>query len=79
MKIKAGKNNEKKDAVRLISLDDAADRIGLSVWTLRRWVCQGRLPSVKLGGRRLLAESTIETLVAKGMRPADCPKELRLA
>ena len=35
----------------LLSLQDAADRLGLHVTTLRCWIRQGRLPAYRLGQR----------------------------
>ena len=49
---------------RLISVKDAAQRLGIATITAYRWTECGTLPSVKLGGRRLVAEATIERLVA---------------
>jgi excisionase family DNA binding protein len=52
---------------RLISIKEAAQRLGLSAITIYRWAESGKLPSVKLGGRRLIAEATIEALVVSAM------------
>jgi len=37
-----------------------ADRLGLSVRTVRRWIADGTLPSTKIGGTRLIAEEDLE-------------------
>jgi excisionase family DNA binding protein len=44
----------------LIGLQDAASRMGISVWTLRHWICEGKFPSFKLRGKRLVDESEVE-------------------
>ena len=63
---------------RLLTLKEAAERLGLSSWTLRRWCLQARIESVKLGGRRLIPESTIARMIEKSTQRADCCTELRL-
>jgi predicted site-specific integrase-resolvase len=43
---------------------------GVSRWTWRRWACEGKVASVKLGNRLLIPVSECERLVKEGMRPA---------
>jgi excisionase family DNA binding protein len=54
--------------------------------TVKRWLASGKLPSVKLGGRRLIAVSDLKTLADKGkddgrldvtIRAAAAMKELK--
>lgn len=47
----------------LISVPEAAHRLGLSVWTIYRWAQEGRLPSILLGRRRLFTESDLRAFV----------------
>ena len=47
----------------LISVQEAARRLGLSYWTIYRWARERRVPSVVLGRRRLIAEMDIETFI----------------
>jgi excisionase family DNA binding protein len=54
-------------APKLISIKDAALRLGVATITAYRWAESGRLPSIRLGGRRLVAEATIDRLVASAM------------
>jgi excisionase family DNA binding protein len=35
---------------RLLTTGDVADRLGVTPYTVRRWVADGRLPAVKLPG-----------------------------
>ena len=63
---------------RLLSLKDAAARLGVSTWTVRRWALQGRIESAKLGGRRLIPERTIARMIEKAVQQANCCDELRL-
>lgn len=55
---------------RLMPIYQAADRLGLSHWTLRLWVQHGKIASHKLGGRRLIPISEIERLIAESRIPA---------
>ena len=59
-----------QDQERLTGLEAAATRLGISVWTLRAWVQQGKIASNKLGGRRLIAESEIQRLITQSHVPA---------
>jgi excisionase family DNA binding protein len=72
------------DAVdRAIPLAEAAKRLGLSSWTLRRWAQQRRVASIKLGqgrGARLMfLESTVRAILAANTREASSPEALRIA
>lgn len=51
---------------RLFSMRQAADILGVRYQTIRRWATEGRIESVKLGARRLVAEGTLKRLVAEG-------------
>jgi excisionase family DNA binding protein len=53
---------------KLLSIKDAATMLGLSPWTLRHYLCQGKLPFVKIGRRTLLEPSVLEDLIAQGRR-----------
>lgn len=55
---------------RLTGLESAAARLGVSIWTLRAWVQQGKIASNKLGGRRLIPTSEIERLITESHIPA---------
>jgi excisionase family DNA binding protein len=57
----------------LISVEAAAARLSLSPWTLRRWVCDRKIASVKLGTRRLIPVSEIARLISDGMANRDEP------
>jgi excisionase family DNA binding protein len=38
---------------RMLTTEQAADQLGASVWTVRRWLNEGRIKGVMPGGRRL--------------------------
>ena len=53
---------------RLNDLETTAQRLAVSIWTVRRWVQTGQLASVKLGARRLIAESEVQRAITEGLR-----------
>jgi excisionase family DNA binding protein len=55
---------------KLVSLEYAAERLGLHPATLRLWAHQRKIASVKLGRRRLIPESEIDRLVETNLIPA---------
>lgn len=55
---------------RLHPIPQAAERLGVAIWTLRWWVQRGQVASHKLFGRRLIAESEIQRLIAESRVPA---------
>jgi len=63
-------NINKENATRrdkLLSLEVAAERLGVSVWTIRAWARDNRINTVKLGSRRLISESEVDRLVRNGL------------
>lgn len=54
----------------LLSLDQTAERLGLSIWTVRKWIQDGKIASNKLGGRRLVPLSEIQRLIEETRVPA---------
>jgi excisionase family DNA binding protein len=54
---------------RLISIDETAELLSVSPWTVRAWITQGKLGSAKLGSRRLVPQSEIERLIASASIP----------
>jgi excisionase family DNA binding protein len=58
------------NTVKLRSLPEAAERLGLSVKCLRGWVWQRKIAFVKVGRAVRISDSTIEQLIARGTVPA---------
>lgn len=60
---------------KLITLTEAADRLGVEMTTVRRWVRQGKLPGFKLGGRtyRIKASDVDTFLESRRVRPVEAP------
>ena len=52
-------------ATRLLSVREAAKLLNVHKVTLYRWLAAGALPSTKLGRRRLVAESTVQAIIAR--------------
>jgi excisionase family DNA binding protein len=60
----------------LKSVEQAAGLLGLSTWTVRAYIRDGKLRPVRLGRRVLLAENELERLVAESQEQADaCPSQ----
>jgi len=56
---------------QLLSLQQAADELGLSFATLRSWVWMRRIESVRLGRAVRIRRSVIEALIEQNVMPAD--------
>ena len=50
----------------LLSVEQVAQRLGVSFWTVYRLARSGRLSSVRLGRRRLFTERDLEQLIREG-------------
>lgn len=55
----------------LLSLQQAAAKLSLSIWTLRGWIKNGKLRCVRLGSRVLVEPGELEKLIAAGRKPAE--------
>jgi excisionase family DNA binding protein len=53
----------------LIPIKEAAKRLGVSVWTLRKKAYEGDVSSVKIGAKLLIPENEITRLIQEGTRP----------
>ena len=52
---------------QLLSLSEAARRLGgVSVWTIRAWLTQGRLRRTKVGSRTMIRESELLKVMQDG-------------
>jgi excisionase family DNA binding protein len=56
-----------------IPVDALAERLGVSAWTVRTWVRQGRLPYIKIGRRVLVRTEDAVRLLEASYRPATRP------
>jgi len=55
----------------LKSVEEAAGLLGISVWTVRAYVRDGRLRPVRIGRRVLLAEDELERFVELNQEQAE--------
>ncbi|MFP5265130.1 MAG: helix-turn-helix domain-containing protein [Blastocatellia bacterium] len=55
------------DLDRLLSLERTAQLLSVSIWTVRKWVSIGRIKSVKIGSRRLVAKSEVQRITSEGL------------
>jgi excisionase family DNA binding protein len=51
-------------------VDTVAERLGLKPETIRLWIGQRKVSSVKLGRRRLVPENEVERLIESNLTPA---------
>ena len=56
--------------VRLVGLREASERLGLALWTLRKWASNRRIPVVKLGSRVMVDSRDLDKLVEAHRREA---------
>jgi len=47
----------------LLSVQEAAERLGVSFWTVYRMARNGQLASIRIGRRRLFAAEDLEELI----------------
>ena len=53
-----------------IGIRDAAKAVGLSVWTLRAWIRQGKVAAVRLGRRVMIEPGELHRMVQAGKKAA---------
>ena len=64
--------------VRLLSIPAFSERMGgISIWTTRKWIHEGKVASVKVGSRRMIPESEVSRLIQAGLEPALQPNFAR--
>ena len=52
----------------LISSVEAANRLGISIWTLYNWVRAGLLPSIRINRKILFDPKDVECLIEKSRK-----------
>jgi excisionase family DNA binding protein len=57
------------DAPGMLTVRDAADEVGRTPETIRRWVWSGRLPATKRGNRLTVARDDLERAAGRASRP----------
>lgn len=56
--------------MRLLTLTETAERLGLKVSTIRFWVWQRKIETVRVGRAVRVREDTIRELIQQGTVPA---------
>jgi excisionase family DNA binding protein len=51
---------------KLNTIKEAAERLSLAEITIRKWISNDKIKSVKLGGSRRIPESEIQRLIGGG-------------
>jgi excisionase family DNA binding protein len=54
----------------VLDIKEAAARLRLSPWTIRRWIQEKKLPVVRLGRRVMVEPKALKQLVAKNREAA---------
>ncbi len=54
---------------KLYSINEAAELLRVSHWTIRGWIQTGKLRSAKVGDRRVIRESELQRLIVDNPRP----------
>lgn len=55
----------------LMTVNEAATKMGLSQWTIRKWIYGKRLDSVKLGRAVRVPSEAVDRMIASGLTKAD--------
>jgi excisionase family DNA binding protein len=63
---------------KLYSVAEGAGAIKVSIWTLRKWISEGRIRKTKCGGRTLVSESALEQFLVDCNKPKQ-PKKAGIA
>ncbi len=56
-----------KELPKLLTYKEAAEILGLSDQTLRQWVCEGRIPFIKLGRAVRFTPEMINNMIIHGV------------
>jgi excisionase family DNA binding protein len=59
----------------LKSVEQAAGLLGISPWTVRGYIREGKLRPVRLGRRVLMEETELERFVEEGKRAEEVPHQ----
>jgi excisionase family DNA binding protein len=53
---------------KLFSIQDAANYLGgISIWTVRAWLSQGRMNRSKIGARTMIRQSELNKVIRDGL------------
>ncbi len=61
---------------KLYSVENAAALLGgISKWTIRAWLAQGKLRPTKVGSRTMIRESELQRVINDGARSSGVQRE----
>jgi excisionase family DNA binding protein len=58
---------------KLLSLEDVAEALSISIHMVRKWVAAGRIRSCKLGTRRLVPATEVDRLIQESINEKSQP------
>lgn len=67
-------SKEPNDGRPLLSVEEAARHLRIAVSTLRHWVCDRKIPFVKLGSRVRFRQRDLERLISQNLVKASHDK-----
>ena len=68
----------RRNMEKLVSIAEAAEKLGgISIWTVRAWLSQGRLERTKVGNRTMIKESELEKVIQQNPFPAEAEADPR--
>lgn len=62
-------SQSQKPEKRLYSLNEAGEALGISPWSLRRHIAEGRISPTRVGRRVLLSNETLDKIARQGLPP----------
>ena len=60
---------------QLISIDEASEILNISHWTARYWIRMKKIPSYKIGRRRMMSLQDVEAMIANARIEPKCIKK----
>lgn len=60
----------------MLSVGEAARILGISKWTVRRYIRDGKIPPVRIGRRVLLADDELDRFVSACQQPVEVEQSL---
>ena len=65
----AGVSREQRQMLGAVSIDQAAELVSLSKWTVRKYVQEGRIQAIRAGRRILIPMESMEKFITEGTGP----------
>jgi len=65
----AAVSREQRQMLGAVSIDQAAELVSLSKWTVRKYVQEGRIQAIRAGRRILIPMESMEKFITEGTGP----------